>query len=85
MEEVFKTWKHIRFICIENSTRFDPIELDLSVVEEALKEYEIVLKKYVDLNLLDCNDEVGGYNRHFGKDRQLTQEEFVLLQRMLKE
>ena len=48
--------------------------------EKALK---IIFEKYVDLNLLDCDDEVEEYNRHFGKDRQLTHQEFALLKRRI--
>lgn len=62
----------------------DTIKQALLKSQEQEKVLKIVFEKYVDLNLLDCDDDVGQYNRHFGKDRQLTQEEFELLKEMLK-
>lgn len=69
---------------------FEKVSDDYNIIKQALiksqeqeKVLKIIFEKYVDLNLIDCDDEVEEYNRHFGKDRQLTKEEFDLLKRYL--
>ena len=74
---------HLTTVGVNFKGALEHIKQALIKSQEQEKALKIMFEKYVDLNLLDCDDEVGQYNRHFGKGRQLTEEEFELLKRNL--
>lgn len=84
-EEITEALKNIKIRCHSKSMKYDPIDLDLEVIEKVVNTFNIIKEKYVNVDLLSDVSSLEEYNSEIiWSFQRLTQEEFDTLKEVLE-